>query len=67
MNLLLAGTIVKPEHSIADAIFWLLVFLTLLAAVTALKVLFQIADKEILRWRTNRTRKSANKTKGKKS
>ena len=46
MKLLFVGAIVKPEHSIAAAIFWLLVFLTVLAAATALKVLLQIEPRK---------------------
>jgi heme/copper-type cytochrome/quinol oxidase subunit 2 len=55
--LLCAAT--KPEHSIHNAIFWLLVVLAVLIAAVALKVLFGIADRGIELWRNRQKIKAA--------
>ena len=53
-GILLLGA-AKPEHSIHNAIFWLLVLLAVFIATLAVKVVFLIVDREIELWRNRRT------------
>jgi len=60
MNIFLAtAAAAKPDHSIYNAIFWLLVLLAVFIAALAVKVLFEIADKEIELWRVRRSLRTA--------
>ena len=57
-GILLLGT-AKPEHSLCNAIFWLLVVLAMLIAAMALKVFFGIVDRETDRWIKRRSSRPA--------
>ena len=50
---ILLGT-AKPEHSLYNAVFWLLVLLAVFIATLAVKVVFGIVDREIEQWRNRR-------------
>jgi hypothetical protein len=49
----------RPEHSLCNAIFWLLVVLAVLIAAMALKVFFGIVDRETDRWIKRRSSRTA--------